>query len=106
MDYGIILMKKWRRIWCCLRCICEDGKGNCVMLCIYGKSCLNGCNKPDFCDCCDTIIGYNEYCSGCKDGYMCYRKKTIENIVIKILCQVVNFFKEYNFKILLHFHFF
>ncbi|EMD42521.1 protein tyrosine kinase domain containing protein [Entamoeba histolytica KU27] len=67
-------------IGCNSKCICEegylsDGKGKCIMSCVYGKACLNGCNKPDICDHCDTSLGYKEDCSGCEDEFMYFGKK-------------------------------
>ncbi|GAB1225178.1 hypothetical protein ENUP19_0246G0002 [Entamoeba nuttalli] len=55
-------------------CQCEkgyssDGKGNCIMSCMYGDGCLSGCYKPDKCSSCDTRR-YKKDCTECQPGYM------------------------------------
>ncbi|EDR29389.1 serine-threonine protein kinase, putative [Entamoeba dispar SAW760] len=59
---------------CGNNCLCEKGykpdkKGNCIMSCMYGDGCLNGCYKPDMCSLCNTTR-YTKDCTGCQPGYM------------------------------------
>ncbi|EAL46614.1 protein tyrosine kinase domain-containing protein [Entamoeba histolytica] len=56
-------------------CVCKKGytpdkKGNCIMSCMFGKNCINGCTKPDVCMLCDEKNGYTRDCTGCQPGYM------------------------------------
>ncbi|BFU19183.1 protein kinase domain containing protein [Entamoeba histolytica HM-1:IMSS-B] len=60
---------------CNNQCYCNNGftsngKGNCIMQCMYGSACIGGCIAPDVCVSCSESSGFNEDCSNCKENYV------------------------------------
>ncbi|GAB1227986.1 hypothetical protein ENUP19_0367G0019 [Entamoeba nuttalli] len=68
-------------------CLCiegynPDGKGHCIISCMYGDACVTGCLAPDICEVCDESLGYTADCQGCNDTYMWYGEGKCKEVQI------------------------
>ena len=85
---------------CNSKCECQkgyksDGKGNCIIDCIFGDKCLSGCREPNICELCDTTKGYTKDCQQCKDDYIWYGSKNCSSVEGLAIESCASFFKQF-----------